>query len=95
MTEHNLLEHIGLPATSYKEDARLWQWFSNGVDDGRLECSRKDDVWNIGSPVATWRAIDRLTTPSNLTIPDRSDLSEDSNVFTSNSGLPAAPDLRT
>lgn len=48
MTEHNLLEHIGLPATSYKEDARLWQWFSNGVDDGRLECSRKDDVWSIG-----------------------------------------------
>lgn len=63
MYEQQHFEVIRLRAASSAniQDATLWRWYSDMMEDNRVTCARKDGVWSIwtdGRLVATDRSDD-------------------------------------
>ncbi len=64
MCELQHLEVIRLRAASSanSKDAALWPWFSDMMEDNRVTCIRKADVWSVrvdGRLLTTDRSFDR------------------------------------
>jgi len=63
MCEYQHIEVIRLRAASRAniQDAALWRWFSDMMEDNRIACIRKADVWSVwvdGQLLATDRSYD-------------------------------------
>jgi hypothetical protein len=63
MTQSNALEMIRLraAATAQGQDAQLWRWFSDRMEDRCLDCRRHEEYWSIkisGRELARDRSFD-------------------------------------
>jgi len=49
MYEHQHIEVIRLraAASANNQDAALWRWYSDMMEDNRVACARKNGVWSI------------------------------------------------